>query len=318
MTCQDPAGGLPDTENEATQCRLGALGRSGPDSAPAMANGVAAITTLGLFLISISLLHLSGPSTIPTFAKLVSHTTATGPHPYTHIGGAPLSRRKAMAGFFTATAGFTNIQRARATDGTRGEMAITQVALGRAEFVEFYGVANSPAKYEGLGGGVKEDAMYSYIMDKEVWSEAPVGPIDHRLLGIESRFLAPSKRRAFCVSRIQSGDSNRGFLSSQEPRAMLRSIADAEPPSRPGRFQGDLADAMDDGFLSYEPVMVQGVPFYDFEVSQTATHWLVRVGLFKDRLYAFFVTAPEAAFQADQESLARIFRSFTVYDRKFA
>jgi hypothetical protein len=58
---------------------------------------------------------------------------------------------------------------------------------------------------------------------------------------------------------------------------------------------------------------VRGIKFLDFDVTGSVNHYLVRVGVKKGRLFAFYVTAPERSFQQDRANLQRTFESFEVY-----
>ena len=308
----DTATSVSDVDVEAALLSISAEGAVQHDGALVTGTRIAAPAMIAIVLMSVALLFLIGP-TAPSIATSANHNPAVGRRLPVHFEGAVMDRRAAMAGVVAATAGVAAPRMARAVDGSSA--AGVGAAVVAVDFRPFYGAAKPPASYGGLGGCAKEAAVYSYAINKGEWAEVPVGPIDNRFLGIDSRFTASGGRRAFCVTRARTGEAGKAFPPGIDPKSIINSVSGAEPPSRPGHLRGDLADALQDGALAYDAVTVNGVPFYDFEVSEAATHWLVRVGVSNGRLFAFFVTAPEEAFQADKEGMVKTLKSFTVYDR---
>jgi hypothetical protein len=218
-----------------------------------------------------------------------------------------VGRRSALAGLVGTPALLTGLpQDAKAAYGSGSSYGSGGAAdSGPLEFFRFYGAADPPATYGGVGGCKPELARYSYDMVKgKSWHEEPVGKVDKAIAGIDSLWVGPGKRKAFCVTLNRAGEDGKEFIAST-PEQTIRSVAGAQP---------DLQDALAFGELSYDKKMINGVEVQDFEIGETNNHFLVRILFLEGRLFSFFVTAPEKSFQADADNLRRIFFSFEAYD----
>lgn len=217
-----------------------------------------------------------------------------------------VSRRGAMASMFgagVAVAGGGVPQPAWAAYGNADPTGVAATG-GVATYSQFYGAADPPATYGGVGGTTLELARYGYFMNDK-WREEPVGKVDKAIAGIDSQWSGPAKRKAFCVTLNRAGEDGKEFTIGN-PVDAIRSVAGAQP---------DLQDALQLGTLTYEEKKdPKGNRILLFEVSETKNHYRVSIQFEAGRLFSFFVTSPEASWQADKANLDKIFESFEVYD----
>lgn len=208
-----------------------------------------------------------------------------------------------MAGLITTSVALANPQRAQAAYGSSAGGGGAS-GPDPADFQRFYGAANPPATYGGVGGTTREKAAYGYDVNQATWKEVAVGKVDKGIGGIDSQWEGPSKKRAFCVTVTRAGEDNVGYTTDGRPEEIIKSLAGAEP---------NLQDALQNGQVDFSETVVGGIKFLDFDVAGGLNHYLVRVGVSRGRLFAFYVTAPERTFQQDRENLVRTFKSFEVY-----
>ena len=93
---------------------------------------------------------------------------------------------------------------------------------------------------------------------------------------------------------------------TSNPDQVIQSLSGAEP---------GLQDAFKNGQTTYTKTTINGIDFLDYDLSGTASHYMVRVGVQWDRLFAFFVTAPESSFAANKDTLQRTLTSFELYQQ---
>jgi hypothetical protein len=60
--------------------------------------------------------------------------------------------------------------------------------------VTFYGAANPPATYGGVGGTTADRARYAFSVPSS-WKEDVVSKTEKGASGVDSRFLAPARRK---------------------------------------------------------------------------------------------------------------------------
>jgi hypothetical protein len=125
--------------------------------------------------------------------------------------------------------------------------------------------------------------------------------LDKGVGGIDSKWAGPGSQRAFCITR---GPVDAQFTSN--PDQVIQSLSGAEP---------GLQDAFKNGQTTYTKTTINGIDFLDYDLSGTASHYMVRVGVQWDRLFAFFVTAPESSFAANKDTLQRTLTSFELYQQ---
>ena len=231
---------------------------------------------------------------------------ATTARPATALRAAaqPLGRREALAGMAAAVAAVLPADQARAAYGSSASAGGAVEEDKPPVYERFYGAANPPATYGGLGGTTPELARYSYETNVATWKEITVGKVDKGVGGVDSRWAGPGKRSAFCVTVVRAGEDGKSFTEGRDPEQVIKSLSGAEP---------NLQEAIANGEVTYAKTEVNGVNFLDFDVSGAPYHYIVRVGFSDGRLFAFFVSAPEKSFAADEANLRRTLSSFEVY-----
>eukprot|EP00667_Euglena_gracilis_P017802 EG_transcript_18816 len=217
--------------------------------------------------------------------------------------GALVGRRGAMAGVAVALPAVLLPRPAEAAYGSAAGAGGRGSAAEPVEFEQFYGAADPPATYGGVGGTTRALARYGYKVNRAAWKEVAVGKVEKGIIGIDSLWEGPGKKRAFCITVIRAGEDNVGFSISSPPETIIRSLSGSDP---------NLQEALLSGTLTYSERSRNGVKFYDFDVD-AVNHYLVSVGAKQGRLFAFIVTAPERVFQKDKEVLQQTFDSFEVY-----
>mmetsp|Transcript_8254 Transcript_8254/g.27451 ORF Transcript_8254/g.27451 Transcript_8254/m.27451 type:complete len:248 (-) Transcript_8254:903-1646(-) len=204
---------------------------------------------------------------------------------------------------------------APATDealGRRSTLAAAAVApllvlapTARADGLkDFYGAANPPATYGGVGGTTKELAKYTFQIPAS-WKEAAVTKSEKGYTGIDSKFVSPSNSatKAFVVSLNRAGEDGRNFaLTNAE--STLASITGADI---------DFQDSVSLGEVLTTEKELDGKKSFEYEV-EAPNHYYVRCLVKRGRFYAFFVTAPDELWAKDADTYRAIAESFVAFD----
>ena len=185
-------------------------------------------------------------------------------------------------------------------------LAATPSALADDEdaLVTFYGAANPPATYGGVGGTTKDKARYSFSVPSS-WVEDTVSKTEKGASGVDSRFLGPRRTRAkaFVITlRSEGSREGIGFVAKDGDSA-LKAVTG-------GAFE--LQDILAAGTLA-----VSGTGPYRYVLSGGPTALLADLSTSPDgRLFAFFITVPAAEYAAHKELYEAMLASWRTYELK--
>ena len=174
-------------------------------------------------------------------------------------------------------------------------------------FSTFYGAANPPATYGGLGGTTPDKAKYSYDVPSNWKEEAPT-KVEKGAGGQDSRWVKIGSRgeiKCFCLTLNRAGEDGAAFDLTEKA---LTAIAGAD--SR-------LQEAITTGVVKSKKTQKDGQDYEIFEVRQSTVPADYSLKITIDntgRLFAFVITAPERSFKSERETLDRIMDSFKTYN----
>jgi len=167
------------------------------------------------------------------------------------------------------------------------------------EFTVYYGTAASAANYGGYGGNASKKDTAEYVYDvPEGWKERLVSKVEKGTNGTDSEFFNPRKR---------TEKEYLTFLSGIRALAPLSAVLDNLALSDVG-LQDQIATA--DDVRSAERADGAGQVYYEYEVAGAGAHSLISVTCARNKLYAHFVTAPNAEWSRDEAMLRRLHESF--------
>lgn len=167
------------------------------------------------------------------------------------------------------------------------------------EFKVYYGTAASAANYGGYGGNASKKDTAEYVYDvPEGWKERLVSKVEKGTNGTDSEFFNPRKR---------SEREYLTFLSGIRALAPLNAVLDNLALSDVGLLD-QIATA--DDVRSAERADGDGQVYYEYEVAGAGAHSLISVTCARNKLYAHFVTAPNAEWGRDEAVLRRLHESF--------
>ncbi|XP_062192778.1 thylakoid lumenal 19 kDa protein, chloroplastic-like [Phragmites australis] len=171
------------------------------------------------------------------------------------------------------------------------------------EFSVYYGTAASAANYGGYGGNASKKDAAEYVYEiPEGWKERLVSKVEKGTNGTDSEFFNPRKR---------SEKEYLTYLAGIRALAPLNAVLDNLALSDVG-LQDQIASA--DGVRSAERTDGGGQLYYDYEIAGAGAHSLISVTCARNKLYAHFVTAPNAEWGRDEAMLRRLHQSFTTVD----
>eukprot|EP00241_Pyramimonas_parkeae_P010576 CAMPEP_0114252362 /NCGR_PEP_ID=MMETSP0058-20121206/15791_1 /TAXON_ID=36894 /ORGANISM="Pyramimonas parkeae, CCMP726" /LENGTH=224 /DNA_ID=CAMNT_0001366281 /DNA_START=146 /DNA_END=820 /DNA_ORIENTATION=+ len=178
-------------------------------------------------------------------------------------------------------------------------------ALADEELVVYYGAANPPATYGGIGGTTKDKARYSFV-HPESWQEDAISKVEKGANGTDARFSSQSrskKEQVYVVSLVNEG--GRTLFKTNDPERALDSISGAD-----ATFQ----DAIAYGEVSISTRETEnGDKFFDYFIDGGNTY-AVSLTARQGRIFAIFINASARNFQADKEMLSKIQESFRTYE----
>jgi len=167
------------------------------------------------------------------------------------------------------------------------------------EFTVYYGTAASAANYGGYGGNASKKDTAEYVYDvPEGWKERLVSKVEKGTNGTDSEFFNPRKR---------SEKEYLTFLPGIRALAPLGAVLDNLALSDVGLLD-QIASA--DDVTSAERTDGAGQVYYEYEVTGAGAHSLISVTCARNKLYAHFVTAPNAEWGRDEAVLRRLHQSF--------
>ncbi|XP_062196587.1 thylakoid lumenal 19 kDa protein, chloroplastic-like [Phragmites australis] len=170
-------------------------------------------------------------------------------------------------------------------------------------FTVYYGTAASAANYGGYGGNASKKDTAEYVYDvPEGWKERLVSKVEKGTNGTDSEFFNPRKR---------SEKEYLTFLAGIRALAPLNAVLDNLALSDVV-LQDQIASA--DDVRSAERTDGGGQVYYEYEIAGAGAHSLISVTCARNKLYAHFVTAPNAEWGRDEAVLRRLHQSFKTID----
>nr|CAB3481375.1 unnamed protein product [Digitaria exilis] len=167
------------------------------------------------------------------------------------------------------------------------------------EFTVYYGTAASAANYGGYGGNASKKDTAEYVYDvPEGWKERLVSKVEKGTNGTDSEFFNPKKRTEKEYLTFLSGIRALAPLN-----AVLNNLALSDV-----NLQDQISTA--DEVRSEERTDGGGQVYYEYEVAGAGAHSLISVTCARNKLYAHFVTAPNAEWGRDEAMLRRLHQSF--------
>mmetsp|Transcript_12364 Transcript_12364/g.25981 ORF Transcript_12364/g.25981 Transcript_12364/m.25981 type:complete len:265 (-) Transcript_12364:127-921(-) len=169
------------------------------------------------------------------------------------------------------------------------------------EPITFYGAANPPATYGGIGGTAPEMARYTFQYPAGMFKELGVSKIEKGTNGTDTKFVSTArskKEQVYVVSLANEGAV--GGFKQQDPERLLSSVSGSDYV-----FQ----DALNLGEVTSSKRTVDDDTFYDF-VIEGADTFLVSITTRQGRLFAIFVNAPLKSYKDDKAMLETIQKSF--------
>lgn len=167
----------------------------------------------------------------------------------------------------------------------------------------FYGAANPPATYGGVGGTTPDVAKYSFQVP-ETWKEEAVGKVDKGAGGIDCRFRSGKTKQVYVVSLKREGEDAQDF-ALQDPTRTLKSVSGADPA---------LQEALNVGTVSVNERKVGSQSFIEYDIDST-THWRISITVDAGRLFGMFITAPERLYPQNEALYSSMLATFKTYGR---
>ncbi|XP_020595920.1 thylakoid lumenal 19 kDa protein, chloroplastic [Phalaenopsis equestris] len=169
----------------------------------------------------------------------------------------------------------------------------------------YYGTAASAANYGGYGGNAsKQDtAEYTYEVP-DGWKERLVSKVEKGTNGTDSEFFNPKKRSEREYLTFLSDIRGLAPVDTVLGNLALSDVA----------LQDQIAGA--DSVRSEERRAGNGQVYYSYEIDGAGKHSLIAVTCKGNKLYAHFVSAPEAEWSRDEIMLRRLHESFKTVDSR--
>ncbi|CAO2162831.1 unnamed protein product [Urochloa humidicola] len=166
------------------------------------------------------------------------------------------------------------------------------------EFTVYYGTAASAANYGGYGGNASKKDTAEYVYDVPTgWKECLVSKVEKGTNGTDSEFFNPRKRTEKEYVAFLPGIRALAPIS-----AVLDNLALSDVVLQDQIATADAVRASErDG---------GGQVYYEYEVEGAGAHSLISVTCARNKLYAHFVTAPNAEWGRDEAVLRRLHESF--------
>ncbi|CAL5005414.1 unnamed protein product [Urochloa decumbens] len=171
--------------------------------------------------------------------------------------------------------------------------------LADPEFTVYYGTAASAANYGGYGGNASKKDTAEYVYDVPTgWKERLVSKVEKGTNGTDSEFFNPRKRTEKEYVAFLPGIRALAPLSAVLDNLALSDVV----------LQDQIATA--EGVRAEERQGGEGQVYYEYEVAGAGAHSLISVTCARNKLYAHFVTAPNAEWGRDEAMLRRLHESF--------
>lgn len=168
----------------------------------------------------------------------------------------------------------------------------------------YYGAANPPATYGGVGGTTKDEARYSFVIP-ESWTENNISKVEKGANGTDARFSSAKakKEQAYVVTLVNEG--GRTLFKQNDPEKALESISSSDAALQDAIVYGDV------NITSRKSP--NGELFFDYEILSTQSY-LISLTSRQGRIFALFLNAPQRNFTKDRPLFDKIRDSFTTYE----
>mmetsp|Transcript_2389 Transcript_2389/g.3997 ORF Transcript_2389/g.3997 Transcript_2389/m.3997 type:complete len:255 (-) Transcript_2389:320-1084(-) len=167
--------------------------------------------------------------------------------------------------------------------------------------ITFYGAANPPASYGGIGGTAPDKARYTFQYPADEFKELAVSKVEKGANGTDTKFVSTArakKQQIYVVTLANEGGSG-GFKSMDADR-LLEGVSGSDYV-----FQ----DALNLGEITSSKRQVDDDTFFDYTI-EGADNFLMSITTRQGRLFAIFVNSPLKNFKEDRAALEKIRDSF--------
>lgn len=167
------------------------------------------------------------------------------------------------------------------------------------ELFTFYGAAQPPATYGGVGGCRKDQARYSLSVPSS-FTEVAVSKVQKGSMGIDCRFTGPRKSEIKVVTLRNEGSRDGVGFSLKDAESALKSVSGSDFTLQDALSSGEMTTGTREGGYTYD---VTGPTCLAIGLTTT-----------KDgRLFAVIVSAPSSAWSANAALYKSVRDSFTTY-----
>ncbi|GAQ80600.1 psbP-like [Klebsormidium nitens] len=196
-----------------------------------------------------------------------------------------------------------SLTRREALGAAAAVLGLSQLAgpVGAAEeFNTFYGKAASASSYGGYGGNAGTNTEAEYVYDVPAgWKERVISKVEKGTNGTDSEWYNPANKKEKIYTTYLGG-----FRKLGPKENIINDLALSDV-----KIQDALGSA--DNFDQRERKDDAGQLYYDYEIDNPGSgHTLITVTVARNKLYAVFVMAPNAAWNKDEKMLRRMWSSF--------
>lgn len=188
--------------------------------------------------------------------------------------------------------------------GQQLAMPLPAFADDEEAFKIYYGAANPPATYGGVGGTTKDKARYSFV-HPESWTEDAISKVEKGANGTDSRFSSAKakKEQAYVVSLVNEG--GRTLFKQNDPEKALESISSSDAILQDSIVYGDvnISTRKSDN----------GETFFDYEIIASQCY-LISLTSRQGRIFALFLNGPQRNFTKDRAMFDKMQASFATYE----
>lgn len=168
------------------------------------------------------------------------------------------------------------------------------------ELRTFYGAAQPPATYGGVGGCKREQARYSLVLPTS-FTEVAVSKVEKGSTGVDCHFTGPRKAEARVITLRNEGSRDGAGFSLKDPASALASVSGSDFKLQDALAAGTMTTGKRSNGFTYD----------------VAGPTSLAIGLTTSpdgRLFAIIVSAPSSAWAANAELYNSVRDSFTVFD----
>jgi len=173
------------------------------------------------------------------------------------------------------------------------------------ELLTYYGAANPPASYGGIGGTTRDKARYSFLRPAD-WKEEAVSKVEKGANGTDSRFSSALKKEKVYVISLSNEGGRNAFKTSGAERT-LESVSSSDAAVQDAIVYGEVTTS--------KRTTDDGQEFYDYVIESGSDNYLVSITTRQGRLFAVFVNTPNGRrFKEDRALLEKVRNSFVTYE----